>query len=149
MADAAQNVSVKHNNRFYFAIGFRPPSPRLWRTPSFPFASLGYEWHAIHSSAAPSEGWWRWRESNPRVDTVQNRSLHAYFVVEFAYRPVGPPANKRTFRTIRSEISPEPGRKRFEASTMNDTACRLLCLGGAMWREIKPPEQTLRSQLLF
>jgi len=32
---------------------------------------------------------------------------------------------------------------------MNDTACRLLCLDGAMWREIKPPEQTLRSQLLF
>ena len=94
-----------------------------------------------------SKKWWRWRESNPRVDTVQNRSLHAYFVIEFAYRPVGPPANKRTFRTIPSEISPGPGRKKSKASTINDIACRLLCLDGATWREIKPPEQTLRSQL--
>ena len=68
---------------------------------------------------------------------------------KFAYRPVGSPANKETFRTIPSEISPGSDGKRSTASTMNDIACRLLCLDGATWREIKPPMQTLRSQLLF
>ena len=30
------------------------------------------------ASRSSSEGWWRWRESNPRPKTFDSQSLHAY-----------------------------------------------------------------------
>ena len=77
MADAAQNVSVEHNQaccvvfglvaniKVLVCRGFRPPSLKLRRTPSFPLAPLGYVWHAIHSlvphwvCGTPSAAWSR------------------------------------------------------------------------------------------
>ena len=41
MADAAQDVSVKHNSEICYSSGFRPPSPRLRRTPSSPHIRSG------------------------------------------------------------------------------------------------------------
>ena len=38
-----------------------------------------------------SEGWWRWRELNPRANETQWRLLHVYPVFDF-YRPLTMPA---------------------------------------------------------
>ena len=96
--------------------------------------------------SAASDFWWRWRESNPRVDWVWSWYLHTYSIWKGFSSPSSPMDRLwgRLF-TLESQQNPD---NMILSRALSGAACTL-APGRAQRRgRLKQPMRTLRSQLL-